>query len=856
MARLPLLLFPQAEKATRPRQRGGGDKNVHTPDAGRQAERLASMFSTLQASFEERRVELQSSSHGLDPEQVLVLETVGRVDDFYKAISKIEGLDWLGEHDIDQIPPDNDFYDTSKPEKKLRGRVYLMMSNQQSLRQMRSLWEKFQRNPGMKFKGSDFGLAKIKDIFLLLKDVRRWGISDRLLESELLQSWLEDLKHDPLQPVEFEIELWFRKDELSRQRAETGVRTQIQQLGGRIITSATISEIRYHSMLAELPRNAVEDLISDPNVELVKNDAVMLFRPTGQMASKRRPTPDELSEIENAHISNLPQGPPIVAVLDGCPLLNHKVLADRIIFDDPDDYASTYPAPARHHGTAMCSLVIRGDLSVENTPLNSPVYCRPIFQPFQNHHNQWREAVPQGVLLVDLIHRAVRRIFESDRGQPAVAPSIKVINLSLGDPYRPFDDFLSPLARLLDWLSEKYRVLFVVSAGNHARDFDPGMPLTQFRSLLPADRERHALQILFEDARNRRLLSPAESVNAVTVGASHSDNSTPTLTPRLEELYASRIGSPISAFGSGYRRAIKPDVLRPGGRVRYAERPGANSYIYSESFRAPGIKVAAPGPVPGEMSRTVFTEGTSNAAALLTHDLGLCYENLTQIAAENGLEAELDKYGAPILKTLAVHCADWNGIGDQIRDHIRTSDNGQSIKRTISRWIGYGDGEIDRVLGCAHHRATAIGFAELSDGDAHIYRFPVPAELSATTEARSLRVTLAWLTPIAPSTQRYRSAYLWFDVSGNGFASQRQDADGKAVKSGTVQHELFAGNNATVIDDDAFVEIRVNCKKDVGKEFTAIPYGIAVTLEVKEGVSIPVYQRVSQRIRQTTRVRT
>ena len=48
-----------------------------------------------------------------------------------------------------------------------------------------------------------------------------------------------------------------------------------------------------------------------------------------------------------------------------------------------------------------------------------------------------------------------------------MAPAVRVINLSLGNRFQPFDRELSPLARLLDWLAWKYKVLFVVSAGNH-----------------------------------------------------------------------------------------------------------------------------------------------------------------------------------------------------------------------------------------------------------------------------------------------------------------------------------------------------------------------------------------------------
>jgi len=76
------------------------------------------------------------------------------------------------------------------------------------------------------------------------------------------------------------------------------------------------------------------------------------------------------------------------------------------------------------------------------------------------------EHTPDDVLLIDLMHRAVRRICEGEAGAGAVAPTVRVINISIGDETRPFDRVVSPWARLLDWLSFKYGVLFIVSAGN------------------------------------------------------------------------------------------------------------------------------------------------------------------------------------------------------------------------------------------------------------------------------------------------------------------------------------------------------------------------------------------------------
>ena len=55
---------------------------------------------------------------------------------------------------------------------------------------------------------------------------------------------------------------------------------------------------------------------------------------------------------------------------------------------------------------------------------------------------------------------------EGDGAGEATAPEVFLVNLSLGDPRRPFSGPMSPWAKLLDYLAERYGILFLVSAGN------------------------------------------------------------------------------------------------------------------------------------------------------------------------------------------------------------------------------------------------------------------------------------------------------------------------------------------------------------------------------------------------------
>ena len=85
MPDLPLLLFPTPETADRSK-RPGFPSRVHRPSHGRQGQRLSPIFTQLQAEFNARRVELQQTAAGADPEQVLVIETIGGIENFANAV--------------------------------------------------------------------------------------------------------------------------------------------------------------------------------------------------------------------------------------------------------------------------------------------------------------------------------------------------------------------------------------------------------------------------------------------------------------------------------------------------------------------------------------------------------------------------------------------------------------------------------------------------------------------------------------------------------------------------------------------------------------------------------------------------
>jgi hypothetical protein len=833
------------------------------PSVSRQGERLSPVFQQLQTSFNVRCVELQQTPSGIDPEQVLVIETIGNIENFANAVKKISGLEWMGEIEADEIAPDEDFYFDDKPEKELSGRLYLVMSNQKALTQMLSLWTQYQADTSMKFQ---HGLTKFRDVFLHLKDIRRWGVEDRLAEREVFKIWQENLEFDAQRNVRFEAELWFRGSNDKRRESEGIVSGLIQELGGSVISQCVIPSIAYHSVLGEIPAQTALQILEHPEVDLIKCENIMFFRPTGQMATGKEPIEGDITDC-TVSADDLPAGDPVVAVLDGLPLENHRLLAGRLIVDDPDDWASEYPAIDRQHGTAMTSLIVHGDLNEGSNPLSKPVYVRPIMKPNPTDFNSPKEeCIPEDVLFVDYIHRAVKRIVEGEGDDEAAAPTVKIINLSIGDRARHFSQVMSPLARLIDWLSSRYNLLFVISSGNHREPIDTGISSREFEALNGSDREALVVKKIYEDARHRRLLSPAESINGLTVGAIHHDSSQNGPIGYLVDVFESALPSPVSAFGTGYRRAIKPDLLFSGGRVLYSQSLGSGNTSLQLSNRriSPGNQVAAPSSQAGELNKSQFCCGSSNSAALTSRAASICYDYLASIFSEQAPDDDFSAFGVPILKAMLVHGCSWNELGNRLDELLRTDENGRQIKNWISRWVGYGVPDLGKALGCNEQRATLLGFGQLNDGEAHVYNLPLPPSLSAQREWRKFTVTLAWLSPVASTTQRYREAQLWFDFEDGKKSREKLsgklrvtgiDSDSDATRRGTVQHEVFEGESAVAISDGDTLQIKVNCRKDARKIETPVAYGLVVSLEVAEGVNLPIYNEIRTRIAPAVEIR-
>jgi hypothetical protein len=805
---------------------------------------------------------LRADPDGIAPERALVFEVAGSLGDFYSQVGRIRGLEFLLEDDA-EFDPNDDFHvlQTKKGEqvrtdKPVGGRLYMAMPDLRALQEILRLWDLYRRGQPL-----PRGFAPWGTLFDMLNDLRAWGPQDRVLP-ETLDFWKDRIEERPDEPVRFEIEMWFHERADRRARAVDDVTEQVHTLGGQVVSAAAIEPIRYHGLLIDLPPNRVRDLIEHPDINLARLDDIMYLRPQSVAVFPEPVDEDEEPDAPAATAAApLPGGDPIAALLDGVPLANHQRLVGRITLDDPDDFGAQTPAAKRSHGTSMASLIVHGDLQAGEPPLGRPLYIRPVM--IFNARDD-TETTPPNRLPLDVIYLAIRRLMEGDGGEPASAPAVVIINISLGDLNRPFAGRISPWARLLDWLSFQYRVLFLVSAGN-VRGWLPVPTFAtavEFRAASREEREAKIIAAMNSEKAKRSLLSPAEGLNPLAVGAWHADayGTAPTAIHLIDPFPGGELPNVSSGVGLGFRQTIKPDLLFDGGRelVRVSEDAGHVWLAADPGGSHAGQMSAAPDTAAtGRLDVQRRTVGTSNATALLTRAAVKIYDALI----DSGY-AIPRSHAAVLLKALLVHGATWGDAGDKLdaafgpagRDWQRHRDN-------ISRFLGYGRPEIDRVLDCAVERATLFAYGDLAQDAQDEFDIPLPPSIEGSIELRRLTTTLAWLTPVNARHQQYRSATL--EVVPNGdenysLAVGRMSSQPThfAVNRGTLSHCVFEGESAIAFLDSGLLRLRVSCRAQAGALDERVPFALAVSLETAPGSGIAVYDEIRAAIQPAVRATT
>jgi hypothetical protein len=788
---------------------------------------------------------LRQDPTALAPERLLVFEVTGSIQNLVNAVNRVPGLEFAGEEDL--VGDDLDRNPVA----------YLLVPDVRALNELLSLWERSQNGEPL-----PPGFAPWKNVFDCLRDLRPWGPQDRVSRDDahfLAEAILGKADRDPQR---LEIELVYRATEAAGERAEGNLREEILTRGGAVINRSRLPDIAYHALLVDLPVVAVRNVVERDPTGLAGVDPVYSIR--------AQSLPTSLTAEDFASVPAMeyppPAGEPIAAIIDAVPQSEHPLLQGRLTVQDPMDL-ETLATGTRLHGTSMASIVIHGDMNVPGPPLARPIHFRPVmFEPLNG-----KERFPDDRLVVDVFHEAILRMKAGVGAEPPSAPGVIIVNVSLGDAHRRFAGRPSPWARAVDRLAAVYGLLFVVSAGNVGDPLDlRAFPTTiAFEDALPASRSKGMLGAVAGRMAERRLFAPAEAVNAITVGALHED----AIAPRPADILGmSADPYPLcsmvnvsSALGPGSGNATKPDLLLPGGRERLTVVP-AGEFVRAtpqSGNRFAGLKAAAPpAGVLGGGASTIQVVGTSPAAAIATRTAHRIHDSLEEAYADFlALPAAVR---AVILKALLVHPARWPDDAEELivsqvgptdpRQHARRRDN-------IRRFLGFGAiFDPDEAVACAVDRATLWGFGRLGQEGASIVDAPIPACLEGQARPHEIRATLAWVTPIAPGRQAYRTVRLRLlepeetVLTDLGLKAASNQPDTNQVRRGTLTHRRWYGERAAALVQGDVVRLRIQREPDVGIPLDAnVLYGLAITIEMPGEERI--YEQVRARVAVAPRVR-
>ncbi|MEB3051811.1 S8 family peptidase [Mycolicibacter sp. MYC123] len=796
----------------------------------------------------------------IDPALVVVFDLAGSVKDFRNAINQIDGLEFLTELLGEPAEPDDDFHMTepnaSRTDKAVQHSLYLVMSNAKAIAELLRLFALWQQDPSVSFQR---GLGKFKTAFEQLTAIRRWGPEDRIRETGLRQQWQEtlDMVGQSVSTVMVEVELWYHRDPAQRAAAEAHVEQIVTASNGNVVDRSQIPDISYQALLAELPIQQVHSVLNDgaASIQLLTTDEVMFVSPFTPMSV----TPASLDAVAEVRLppADRVEGLPRIALLDGLPFQNHDALAGRLLVDDPDGLSENYPVSSRNHGTAMASLIIHGDLSARGEPLGRPLYVRPVMVP-----REWPAGSEQVVpdrLLTDLLHRAVRRIMEGEAGREAAAPSVRIVNLSIGAQPRALVRRISPVGRLLDWLANYYNLLFVVSAGNHLA------PITiPTDAAVDVDSARSAsARAVYKETLVRGILPPGDALNVVTVGATHDDGLGDMDIPdTVWDITHPGAPAHFGATGPGVDRSVKPDLHHAGGRALYT-RPVVDPAqgtvtveIAQTAVAGPGLQVAAPGQA-GATNNTVFTAGTSNAAALVSREASRLFDLLENNASgteDTPLPNAL--YHPLLVRALLAHASRWGDWDTRLRRELGL-DN-QQARRHLTALLGYGRLDINRLGTATTNRAVVVAGGHIGRNERHTYELPLPTSLRARADWHRFTITLAHLAPTVGQLARYRGAKVYFATPDTGLAGgDRTDAEHNVVRRGSLQHEIVEGTRAMVFGDGDSFPIHVECMDDAQRlrAGTHVRYALVVSVETAVETSTTIHNEVRATLREQARGR-
>lgn len=539
--------------------------------------------------------------------------------------------------------------------------------------------------------------AQYEELFDAIDRVRQLTVEDVLTPD--LVAVLADVNASTR--LRLDVQCWCPEDRAEARRRHEEVKKAVRAAGGEVMDASLRDAVGLSLFRIVVPAGRVRELAQVDRIRRID----VLPRPLLGYPQFRSVTPESLPLVLDPA-----QAAPTVAVIDSGIVSAHPLLAPAVIGVEAIGPDLADGGDQHGHGTLVASLALYGSLE---SALVEKASLRPAGRLLSLRVLDANNEFPSERLWETQLLEAI--FFAAQAGA-------RVINLSLGDPRRPYrPPRPTPLAAAIDELARELDLVVVISAGNYSPANyhpDPAM-LTEYPLRLLGDSEAG-------------LFDPATAALALTVGALCSDD-THGVRPARDRVDVRPFGrpgdpSPLTRCGPGAMRMVKPEVSAPGGSIALDELSGM--IIWND----PTLCVVGAG---GEQSERLLAQdaGTSFAAPLVSH----------------AALRVLGRY--PALSANAVRALVLASV-QPLKAVVRGRGAAQDATEQ-RRLTGYGRVSAERAEASDDHRAVLLAEDRLVIDGVHLYTALIPSTFFDSGGRRSLTVALAFDPQARPTRLDY-----------------------------------------------------------------------------------------------------
>ncbi len=502
------------------------------------------------------------------------------------------------------------------------------------------------------------------------------------------------------------------------------------------------------------------------------------------------------------------------------------------------------------HGTAVAGVALYGDLEA----CNNSNYWRPEFWIFNG--KVMKKCSDTGDAVYD------ERTIESSLTKAVayfVERGCRIFNLSLGNSNAPYDGaHVRGFAYILDLLSRRHNILFIVSAGNFKGSENPPVPNNSWRDEYPE----------YLVAEQSAIIDPAPAMTVLTVGSISRHNATydGQRYPEITQLSPASENqpSPFTRHGPSVKGALKPELVAAGGNLASPMRQ-ANAQ-WNKDMRGLGVLTLH----HKFIGATLFKEvsGSSFAAPYITHLAGRLL-NEYPTASANMLRAMLvNQAYLPDEVT--------SSFSEQFRKGYKEAK--ATYKRDVARDIaGYGAvSEAD--LFRSSDNVVVLMAEETIEGDGcQFFELPLPDNyLRSARGIRELSITLAYSPEVRTTRIEYLATQINFrlvigaslDEVQKHFnqelkaktevlkeaRSSNRDISSQLRNHGTVQSSRWTLRQCK--PDEKWFVVVVRQDRDWNPSAAEKePYSLVVTVADRDNEHAQLYAQIEARIAQQSAVR-